>query len=90
MRIGVLGGGLQGCCVAVALAARGDTRRAASILGATEAAREAMGVECDEDEEAVRAHALSRLDRGGDDVEDAWAAGRELGLDEALALARSS
>ena len=76
--------------LASALAARGDARRAAMLLGATEAAREAMGVECDEDEEAIRATVLATLDRGSDLVEKAWADGRTLALDEALELARAN
>jgi predicted ATPase/class 3 adenylate cyclase len=76
--------------VAAAAAAGGDERLAAVLLGATEAAREAMGVESDEDEQAVRAQTLSSIDRASDVVVAAWAEGRALGLDRALELARSA
>ena len=74
--------------VAVGAAARGDVHRAAAILGATEAAREAMGVECDEDEVAIRASALHLLDRSSSLVEVAWNDGRALDLTRILELAR--
>ena len=75
--------------IAATAAARGEAGRAAAILGATEVAREAMGTECDEDEEAVREYALSKMDRRSRLVEEAWAEGRALGLDAALELARA-
>jgi hypothetical protein len=59
------------------------------ILAATEAARESMGVECDEDEEAIRAYALSKLGRETSLVVGAWEIGRALDLDAVLELARS-
>ena len=74
---------------AVAVAARGEAERAAMILAATEAARESMGVGCDEDEEVVRAHALAKLDRGSDVIRAAWSQGRALQLSRALELARA-
>jgi predicted ATPase/class 3 adenylate cyclase len=73
---------------AASAAARGDGRRAATILGATDAAREAMGVEPDEDESAIRARALELIGAEGTAVEAARAEGRELDLDSALELAR--
>ena len=73
---------------AASAAAQGDTRRAAIILGATEAAREALELECDEDEEAIRSAALSKLDRGSALVEQAWVEGRGLAVDDALERAR--
>ena len=69
--------------VAASLAARGDPRRAATILGATEAAREAMGVGPDADEEAIRAGAMLML---GADA-DGWNEGRALDLAAALEFA---
>jgi non-specific serine/threonine protein kinase len=71
--------------VAAAVAGR-DADIAAVILGATEAAREAMGVECDEDEEAIRAVALAQLGHGPSP--DAWRRGRALDLAAALPLVR--
>ena len=71
--------------VAAAVAGR-DADIAAVILGATEAAREAMGVECDEDEEAIRAVALAQL--GHRPSPDAWRRGRALDLAAALPLVR--
>ena len=72
--------------VAVSAAARGDARRAALLLAATEAAREAMDVECDDDEQAIRARALAGVDEGT--VSELWPEGRALELEEALQLAR--
>jgi predicted ATPase/class 3 adenylate cyclase len=71
---------------AASAASRGDPRRAATILGATEAAREAMGAALDEDEKAIRARVLARL---GDRrvLHEAWAEGRVLDLGSALNLA---
>jgi hypothetical protein len=74
---------------AVAAAARGERRIAASILGATEAAREAMGVGPDEDEQAMRDEALELL-READDRETAWNEGRALDLEAAFELAASA
>ncbi len=73
---------------AVSAAARGDTRRAAVALGATEAAREALELECEEDEEAIRSAALARLDRSDALVEEAWVEGRGLAVADALEHAR--
>jgi len=74
---------------AASVAARGDVRRAVVVLGATEAARTAMDVEPDEDEEAIRAAALSMV-TWDEDLEGARAEGRALDLEAALALARDS
>jgi non-specific serine/threonine protein kinase len=73
---------------AVSVAAGGDAHRAVVLLAATEAAREAMQVECDEDEEAIRSKALAGLDRDSRGVEDAWIEGRALDLVQALEFAR--
>ena len=75
---------------ATATAARGEPQQSATILGATEAAREAMGVPLDEQEEAIRARALELLGRAGSGVEEAWAAGRALDLEEVLELATAA
>jgi len=72
---------------AAAAAAQGEPRRSATILGATETAREAMGVPPDEQELAVRARALELLGQTRSSVEDAWVEGRELDLGSALELA---
>ena len=76
--------------LAASAAAHGDVRRAATILGATEAAREAMGVVPDEEEAAVRARILERLRSDGSVLEAAWAEGRALDLASALALATTA
>lgn len=73
--------------LAAAAAAREEPQRSATILGATEAAREAMGVPPDEQELAIRARALELLGQARSSVEDAWAEGRELDLESALELA---
>jgi predicted ATPase/class 3 adenylate cyclase len=75
---------------AVAAAARGDARRAATILAATEAAREEMGVGPDEDEAAARARALELIAEDGGVVEVAWAEGRRHDLASALELAAAN
>ena len=72
---------------AASAAARGDARRAAIILAATEAAREAMGVGPDEDEEAIRARALELVESDQRAVEAVWAEGRGLDLASALEFA---
>jgi tetratricopeptide (TPR) repeat protein len=75
--------------VAVSAAASGDARLALTVLGATEHARETMGVGPDEDESAIRASALEWI-ADDDAAEDAWAEGRVLDLSQALDLARAS
>jgi hypothetical protein len=72
---------------AASAAARGDVRRAAAILGATEAARETMDVAPDEDEAAIRARAQELIGENGGAIEAAWAEGRTLDLASALELA---
>lgn len=61
--------------------------RSATILGATEAAREAMSVPPDERELAIRSRALELLGPDAAGVESAWAEGRALDLTSALELA---
>ena len=75
--------------VAANVATRGEIDTAATLLAATEAARQEMGVETDEDEAAIRALALDRLAPEQAPVTDAWASGRRLGLTEAVELASS-
>ncbi|HXF71349.1 MAG TPA: adenylate/guanylate cyclase domain-containing protein [Actinomycetota bacterium] len=72
---------------AASAAARGDARRAATILAATEAAREAMGVRPDQDEAAVRARAFQALGERASVIEDAWPEGTGLDLESALEIA---
>jgi predicted ATPase len=70
--------------LATSAAARGDSERAATILGATEAAREEMGAAPDDDEAAIRTQARELI---GGKHESAWAEGRRLDLVSALELA---
>jgi predicted ATPase len=72
--------------VAVSAAARGDIDRAARILAATEATREAMDAEPDEDEQAIRDRALALMGGAEGTTAAAWAAGRGLELGAALEL----
>jgi tetratricopeptide (TPR) repeat protein len=72
---------------AAAAATGGDGRRVVTILGATEAAREAMGVGPDEDELSIRQRALKLVEGDAPDLEGARVEGRELDLEGALALA---
>ena len=69
---------------------RGDVSRAATILAATEAAREAMDLAPDEDEEATRAIALELVGERTPVVETAWAEGRTLDLETTVALTERS
>ncbi|MEX0675014.1 MAG: adenylate/guanylate cyclase domain-containing protein [Gaiellaceae bacterium] len=73
--------------VAAAAAARGEVRRAGIILGATEAARKAMGVDPGEDEEAIRVRALELAGRSGEELEQSWSEGRALDLQTAAEFA---
>jgi predicted ATPase len=73
--------------VAASAAERGDERLAATLLGATDAARERMELERDDDEALVRGWIQERLDPTSDGIRAASAAGHELDLDGALTLA---
>jgi predicted ATPase len=74
---------------AAAAAARGEARRAATVLGATEAAREAMESPPDEDEEEIRACALEFI--GGDGlIKAAWVEGRSIDLASAVEVAEAA
>jgi hypothetical protein len=75
---------------AVAVAAAGDQRRAAAILAATGAARQAMGIEPDPDEQAVREQVLKLVDQHGQDFARGQAEGQALDLPAALSLAASA
>jgi len=75
---------------AVAVAAAGDQRRAAAILGATGAERHAMGIEPDADEQALREQALKLLDQHGQDFALGRTEGQALDLPAALSLAASA
>ncbi len=72
---------------AAAAVEEGDARRAAMLLGGTEAARGRAELTPDEDEAFVRGWAEQRLARAtsSEEVEAAWAAGRELDLGSLLA-----
>ena len=72
--------------VAAAAAEDGDGRRAATLLGATDAARERMELERDEDEAFVRDWIQTRLPRSlsADDIAAASEAGGRLDLEAAL------
>ncbi len=74
---------------AAALAEHGERDRPAAILGATERARERLGLVPDEDETAIRDRALAAMRPAlvGVDLERASARGRELDLSHALELA---
>ena len=72
---------------AIAAAASGDHRRAAAILAAGEAARQAMGTAPNPDEQAVRGQALELLDQHSQAFALAYAEGRALDLPAALSLA---
>jgi hypothetical protein len=73
--------------VAASAAEQGDGRLAATLLGATDAARERMELEPDDDEALVRGWIRERLDPASDGIRAASAAGQQLDLDGALAVA---
>ena len=75
---------------ATSAAAGGEVDRAATILAATEAARESMDLQPDEDEEATRAIALELVGERTSEIETAWSAGRALDLESAVALTERS
>jgi hypothetical protein len=75
---------------AAAVAAAGDQRRAAAILAAVDAARHAMGVQPDADEQALRQQVLKLLDPHGQDFTAGLAEGQALDLPAALSLAASA
>jgi len=86
-------GPLAAACLdlfAASSAARGHAWLAATILAATQVARTAMGIECDEDEEAIRARALAWLAASQEPVGAAALEGKDLDLEAALGLARDS
>jgi hypothetical protein len=74
---------------AVGAATSGDATGAAAILAATEAARESMGAEPDEEESEVRDWAREAM-APVDTSDPAWAEGRSLDLDAALERASRS
>jgi len=75
--------------LAASTAAQGDLERAATILGATDAARETMGVGPDEDEAAIRAKTLEWLGSEPEPFAEAWEQGRHLDLPRALEIAKA-
>jgi tetratricopeptide (TPR) repeat protein len=80
---------------AVGAATKGDVRGAATILAATEAARESMGAELDEDGAAIRAATLAAIEASTPDaaatiVATASSDGRSLDLAAALERAAES
>ncbi|HXF98712.1 MAG TPA: AAA family ATPase [Gaiellaceae bacterium] len=75
---------------AAAMAARGDHRCAAVLLGATAALREALEIGGDGGAEGARALALAAVDRTSATVAEAWGEGEALTLDEAVGFARAA
>jgi hypothetical protein len=73
-----------------AAVAAGDQRRAAAILAAVDAARHAMGIEPDADDQALRQQVLKLLDPHGQDFALGRAEGQALDLPAALSLAASA
>jgi predicted ATPase/Tfp pilus assembly protein PilF len=73
-------------------AARGQPLRAASLAGAAEALRDDLGAPLPADERAGHVQAVARLRAalGEERAAVAWAAGRALPRDDAIALARQS
>jgi predicted ATPase/class 3 adenylate cyclase len=74
---------------AAALAEEGERDRAAAILGATERARERLGMALDDEEKAMRDRALAAIQPALDGAgsERAFARGSDLDLAQALELA---
>ena len=74
--------------LAASAAALGDLHRAATLLGATEAAREQMGIEPDEDEILIRRMAETAIASHRGKLETDWLRGRGLDLSTAVELAK--
>ena len=73
--------------LAITAARRGDDRRAATLLGATDRWRSAMGLPVAPRDEPARRAAMDALADVGATLDAAWQAGRELSVDEAVSLA---
>lgn len=75
--------------LAYAAAARGGAARAATMLGASDGARDRMGVVLDEADKGIVNRTVDRVREALDDdaVEAAWSRGRGLDLEAALELA---
>ncbi|HUG49223.1 MAG TPA: adenylate/guanylate cyclase domain-containing protein [Candidatus Limnocylindria bacterium] len=73
---------------AAAAANAGDLHTAATILAATEAARQRDELSPDDDEAAVRSFALNKLEPLRDDAAEAWQLGQQLDVAAALIFAR--
>ena len=74
--------------IAASLAERGEVEHAATLLGATEAAREQMGIELDEDEILIRQVAERAITPQRAKLERDWIRGRSLDLSAAVELAK--
>jgi uncharacterized membrane protein len=77
---------------AAALAEEGERDRAAAILGATERARERLGMALDDEEKAMRDRAMAAIQPvlDGAELERALARGSDLDLAQALERARET
>jgi predicted ATPase len=76
--------------IAAFAASRGDVERAATVLAATEAIREATDMPPDEDEAAVRQTAIDRLGAPPAAFADAWKFGRSLDAVGAFEFAKAA
>ena len=74
--------------VAASAAERGNLARAATLLGATEAAREGLDLGSDEDEAEVIQKALASLGARRGSLEEEWKRGRRLDLSAAVDFAK--
>ena len=73
--------------LAIIAVRRGDSRRAATLLGATDRWRSATGLPVAPRDEPARAAAVGALADVGAALDEAWQTGRGLSVDEAVSLA---
>ena len=73
--------------LAIIAVRRGDSRRAATLLGATDRWRSATGLPVAPRDEPRRAAAVGALADVGAALDEAWQTGRGLSVDEAVSLA---
>ena len=73
--------------LAITAVRQGDNGRAATLLGATERWRSAMGLPVAPRDEPARDAAMVALADSGAPLDEAWQAGRELSVEEAVSLA---
>ncbi len=75
---------------AASVAAHGDHERAATILAATEAVRQEMGVEAEPEEVEIREMAIAQLNPESEAVAAAWQRGKGMDLQTVIEIAKGA